>query len=164
MRIPIELKVLNPMWVELNGGTYPEPSPGNAGLDLRVCWGPDRYLNSDYIDLMAGSIYKIPTGISIYIKDPNYCGLILSRSGLAYAGVTVANAPGLIDASYQGPLIVMLKYNPPPGAESKYRLYRGDRIAQLVIASAYHPEFTLVEEYSNQTERGEKGFGHSGVK
>ena len=101
----------------------------------------------------------VPTGVSIAIP-PGYAGFIQPRSGLALRhGVTCLNTPGLIDAGYRGELKVLL-INTDPG--EAFTIERGDRIAQLVIQAVEHATFTEVDTLA-ETERGEGGFGHTGL-
>jgi dUTP pyrophosphatase len=132
--------------------TVPLPSrarSGDAGLDFRS--------NVDVI-VGPGERAMIPTGIAMAIPD-GHAGLVLPRSGLASReGLTLANAPGLIDAGYRGEIIcsvVNLDRTEP------VKIARGDRIAQLVIVpiAAVEPEW--VEELP-LSERGEGGFGSTG--
>ena len=98
------------------------------------------------------------TGISVAIPD-GHAGLVLPRSGLALRhGVTVLNAPGLVDAGYRGELDVVLLNTDP--AED-YVVRRGDRIAQLVIVAVEAVRMTVVADLPG-SERGTGGFGHSG--
>lgn len=100
----------------------------------------------------------IPTGLSIYIADPNLAAVILPRSGLGHKhGIVLGNLVGLIDSDYQGPLMVSMwnRGNEP------FKIEVGDRIAQLVFVPVVQAEFNIVEDFQ-QTERGEGGFGHSG--
>jgi dUTP pyrophosphatase len=101
----------------------------------------------------------VPTGLKVAI-DPGYEMQIRSRSGLAYKkGVVVLNSPGTIDADYRGEVGVILFNN----GENDFVIARGDRIAQAVIAMV--PEVNFVEVDSlDETDRGEGGFGSTGVK
>ncbi len=123
---------------------------GDAGADL---------VARDGVVLAAGGgRAMMPTGMAVAIPD-GYAGLVLPRSGLAARhGVTVANAPGLIDAGYRGELTVALLNTDP---ELDYEVHRGDRIAQLVIVAVERTEFLVVDELP-ASERGSGGFGHSG--
>jgi len=99
----------------------------------------------------------IPTGLALSIPG-GFEGQVRPRSGLAVkSGVTLANAPGTIDADYRGELKVLLVNL---GRES-YTIRRGERIAQLVIAPVARATLKLVEEL-DRSERGENGFGSSG--
>jgi dUTP pyrophosphatase len=122
---------------------------GDAGLDLRA---------SELTHLEPGERRLVPTGLAVAIPG-GHAGFVLPRSGLAMQkGVTVLNAPGLIDSGYRGELKVLLINH---GGEP-VTIARGERIAQLVIqrvASA-----TLVEvERLPESARGTGGFGSTGA-
>jgi len=88
-----------------------------------------------------------------------YAGFVLPRSGLAIRrGVTVVNAPGLIDSGYRGELMVGLINH----GEESFEIAPGDRIAQLVIVAVERPEFVFVDRLESSS-RGEDGFGSTGV-
>jgi dUTP pyrophosphatase len=124
--------------------------PGDAGLDLRA--------RVDVTLPAGGGRELVPTGLAVAIPD-GYAGFVLPRSGLALrSGVTVTNAPGLIDAGYRGELQVILQ-NTDPREDVAVR--RGDRIAQLVIQRVEQVALVPVDELP-PSERGEGGFGHSG--
>ena len=123
--------------------------PGDAGLDLRARedgWVPP-----------AGGRLLMPTGIAIAVP-PGYAGFVLPRSGNALNhGVTVANAPGLIDAAYRGEIkVVLLNTDPHHG----FQVHRGDRIAQLVVQRVEIVEWQVVESLDGDDRGG--GFGHTG--
>ena len=123
---------------------------GDAGADLRA--------RTDVTIAPAGGRALVPTGVAVAIPE-GYAGFVQPRSGLALRhGVTVLNAPGLIDAGYRDELRVLLVNTDPA---SPYEVRRGDRIAQLVIKAVAQAEFVAVEELST-SERGLGGFGHSG--
>ena len=133
-------------------GELPLPAyakPGDAGLDLRA---------SELARLEPGERRLVPTGLAVAIPG-GHAGFVLPRSGLAMQkGVTVLNAPGLIDSGYRGELKVLLINH---GSEPVI-IAREERIAQLVIqrvASA-----TLVEvESLPESARGAGGFGSTGA-
>ena len=134
----------------------PLPAPataGSAGLDLCAA------LEADLV-LAPGERALVPTGFALAIP-PGYEGQVRPRSGLALRhGITLPNAPGTIDSDYRGEVSVILQN---AGSEP-FRLLRGDRIAQLVIApvvSAILQEVATTDDLGS-TERGESGFGHSG--
>jgi dUTP pyrophosphatase len=123
---------------------------GDAGADLVAREG--------VVLKAGGGRAMVPTGVAVAIPE-GYAGLVLPRSGLAARhGVTVVNAPGLVDAGYRGELTVVL-LNTDPDAE--YEIHRGDRIAQLVIVAVAMVDFDVVDELP-ASERGGGGFGHSG--
>jgi dUTP pyrophosphatase len=123
---------------------------GDAGADLLA--------RDDVVLPAAGGRAVVSTGVAVAIPD-GYAGFILPRSGLAVRhGVTVVNAPGLVDAGYRGELRVAL-VNTDPVAD--YAVRRGDRIAQLVVVAVEQVAVIVVDELP-PSERGDGGFGHSG--
>ena len=125
---------------------------GDAGADL---------VSAVDLELpAAGGRALVPTGAALAIPE-GYAGFVQPRSGLALKhGVTVLNSPGLIDSGYRGELKVLLINTDPA---TPFVIQRGDRIAQLVIQKVEHVQFKLVEELPD-SDRGEGGFGSSGVK
>ncbi|MDG2917079.1 dUTP diphosphatase [Bisgaard Taxon 10/6] len=138
------------------GTEFPLPAyatAGSAGLDLRA-------LVNETFEIQPGETKLIPTGLSVYIADPQLAAVILPRSGLGHKhGIVLGNLVGLIDSDYQGPLMVSMWNR---GSEP-FKVEAGDRIAQLVFVPVVQAEFNIVEEFE-QTDRGEGGFGHSGKK
>jgi dUTP pyrophosphatase len=123
----------------------------SAGLDLRACIAAP-------LVLAPGQAELIPTGLAIYIADPGYAGMILPRSGLGHKhGIVLGNLVGLIDADYQGPLMVSA-WNRGAAA---FTLNPMERLAQLVIVPVKQVEFNVVDEFTS-TERGQGGFGSTG--
>ena len=101
----------------------------------------------------------VPTGIAIELPL-GYAALVVPRSGLAIKhGITLVNAPGLIDSNYRGEIGAIIANMDPHEA---FEIKRGDRIAQLMIIAVEQPEFEVVETLA-ETERGAGGFGSSGV-
>jgi len=125
--------------------------PGDAGLDLCAL---------EAVELAPGARASVPTGLAVQIPD-GQAGLVLPRSGLAARyGVTVVNAPGLIDSGYRGELRVLLLNTDPQMA---FAAQAGDRIAQLVLVRIELPETVEVASLRD-SERGSGGFGSSGVR
>lgn len=123
--------------------------PGDAGLDLRA--------RQDGEVPAAGGRLLMPTGIALAIPE-GYAGFVLPRSGnAAKHGVTVVNAPGLIDSGYRGEVKVVLLNT---DATEPFVVHRGDRIAQLVIQRVEHITWDLVDDLHGYDRGG--GFGHSG--
>lgn len=124
--------------------------PGDAGLDLR---------SAVDIEVAPGARALVPTGLAVAIPE-GHAGLVLPRSGLASkVGLTLANAPGLIDAGYRGEVVCAVVNL--DRAET-VRIQRGDRIAQLVIVAV--PEAMAVEtDDLPGSVRGSGGFGSTGV-
>lgn len=146
-----------------HGAGLPLPAyatDGDAGLDLSTacidCGGDQ--LPAAGLDLYPGQRIMIGTGFAFEIPD-GYVGQVCPRSGLAHRhGVTVLNAPGIIDSSYRGELGVLLINN----GRSRFVIKRGDRIAQFVIAPVSRAAIEEVEKLG-ETVRGEAGFGSTGT-
>lgn len=139
----------------VNTSHHPLPeyaTPMSAGLDLRA--------NLDApLKLQPMQRCLVPTGLRIALPH-GYEAQVRPRSGLALKrGITVLNAPGTIDADYRGEIGVILINL----SQDSFVINDGERIAQLVIAAYEQAEFEAVESL-DQTERGEGGFGHSGMQ
>jgi dUTP pyrophosphatase len=119
-------------------------TPGSAGLDLRAC--------------LEQPLTLVPTGIAIYLGDPNFAAMILPRSGLGHKhGIVLGNLVGLIDSDYQGQLMVSAWNR----SDVAFTIEPLERIAQLVIVPVVQVQFNIVTEFP-ATERGEGGYGSTG--
>ena len=106
----------------------------------------------------AGGRVAVPTGVALAIP-PGYAGLVVPRSGLALRhGVTCLNTPGVVDSGFRGELEVVLLNTDP---EHGYDVFRGDRVAQLLIVQIPLLRFVAVSAL-DPSERGAGGFGHTG--
>lgn len=152
MHHTLQLKVLDARF----GGEWPLPAyatEASAGLDLRAA------LDAPLV-LAPGDAALVPSGISIHIADPALCAVILPRSGLGHKhGIVLGNGTGLIDADYQGPLMISVWNR---GREA-FTMQPGDRIAQLVLLPVVRATLQVVDEFEAST-RGAGGFGHTGVQ
>jgi dUTP pyrophosphatase len=146
----VKLRILDPRI----GKDFPLPhraTPGSAGMDLRAC------LNAPLL-LAPGGAELIPTGISIYIGEPDLAAVLLPRSGLGHKhGIVLGNLVGLIDSDYQGPLMVSVWNR----GVAPFTINPGDRIAQMVFVPVVEVGFEVVEDFSASA-RGGGGFGSSG--
>ena len=148
MTLSIDFKILNPL-IKDHIPAY--ASEGSAGLDLRACINEPIVIN-------PGKTELIPTGISIFIKDPGYAGLILPRSGLGHKhGIVLGNLVGLIDSDYHGELFISTWNR----GTSSFTINSLDRIAQLVIVPVSQATFNIVSDYT-KSDRGDGGFGSTG--
>ena len=148
MSLIVDYKILNPI-IKEHLPKY--ASDGAAGLDLRACIEHVQTLN-------LGETFLIPTGISIFIKDQNYAGLILPRSGLGHKhGIVLGNLVGLIDSDYQGELLISCWNR----SNKSFLINPMERIAQLVIVPIKQAKFNLVDSF-DETDRGSGGFGSTG--
>lgn len=137
------------MQITGNTGNIAYQHPHDAGADLKSC---------EDTTIPANGSTLVHTGV--YAAIPcNHVGLICPRSGLALKqGLTVLNAPGIIDSNYRGELCVILHNT----SERAVEITAGQRIAQLVITPVAHAEMIPVSQLPEDTERGENGFGSTG--
>lgn len=126
-------------------------TPGSAGLDLRACL-------SEPLTLQPNAWQLVPTGIAIYLQDPQYAAIILPRSGLGHKhGIVLGNLVGLIDSDYQGQLMVSAWNR----SNVAFTIEPMERIAQLVIVPVVQAQFNVVTEFVESI-RGEGGYGSTG--
>ena len=152
MHHTLELKILDARF----GGEWALPqyaTPASAGLDLRAAL-------AEALTLQPGDAALVPSGLAIHVGDPTMCAVILPRSGLGHKhGIVLGNGTGLIDADYQGPLMISVWNR---GREA-FTIQPGDRIAQLVVLPIVRATLQVVDEFEASS-RGEGGFGHTGVR
>ncbi len=150
MKQPVQVKILDPrVGDSIAMPTY--ETPGSAGLDLRACL-------DEPLQIAGGETVLLPTGLAVYIADPNLAAVILPRSGLGHRhGIVLGNLVGLIDSDYQGELKISCWNR---GVEH-FTVEPGDRVAQLVFLPVAQVDFNLVTEF-DESARGEGGFGSSG--
>lgn len=149
----VQVKILNPkIGTDPNFPMPTRATDGSAGIDLRACI-------DEPITIKAGETQLIGTGMAIYIANPNYAGIILPRSGLGHKhGIVLGNLVGLIDADYQGELMVSIWNR----SETDFVLNPAERMAQYMVVPVVRPEFEIVEDFNELSARGAGGFGHSG--
>lgn len=152
MHRTLDLKVLDPRF----GRDWPLPdyaTPASAALDLRAAL--DKSLT-----LAPGDAALVPSGLAIHLADPTLCALVLPRSGLGHKhGIVLGNGTGLIDADYQGPLLISVWNR---GHEA-FTIAPGDRIAQLLVLPIVRATLRVVDTFE-ESARGSGGFGHTGVR
>ena len=148
----IEVKLLDPRF----GDEWPLPAyatAASAGMDLRAAVEAP-------LTLAPGDTALVPSGISIHLADPRLCAVVLPRSGLGHRhGIVLGNGTGLIDADYQGPLMIST-WNRGGAA---YTIEPGDRIAQLVLLPIVRATLQVVDTF-DESGRGAGGFGHTGLR
>lgn len=145
-------------FLRLEGARAPEPlplpermTPAAAGFDLRAAIRAPVRIN-------PGECARVPIGFAVRIPE-GFEGQICPRSGVAWQyGLTVLNAPGIIDADYRGPVDVLLINH----GRTPVKVNRGDRIAQLVIVPVAMLEATEAQAL-DETARGAGGFGSTGI-
>ena len=148
----LEVKLLDPRF----GGDWPLPdyaTSSSAALDLRAAL--ERALT-----LAPGDAALVPSGLAIHLADPTLCALVLPRSGLGHKhGIVLGNGTGLIDADYQGPLLISVWNR----GSAPYTIEPGDRIAQLLVLPIVRAALQVVDTFE-ESARGSGGFGHTGVR
>ena len=146
----IQLKILDPRL----GNEFPLPhyaTDGSAGMDMRACLDAP-------LELAPGDTHLIPTGLAIHVADTGLAAVLLPRSGLGHKhGIVLGNLVGLIDSDYQGQVFVSCWNR----GKSTFIVEPGERVAQMVIVPVVRAEFEIVEDF-NASERGARGFGHTG--
>ena len=150
----VQVKILNPKIG--NDDKFPLPhraTDGSAGIDLRACI-------DEPITIKAGESQLIGTGLAIYIQDPDYVGFIMPRSGLGHKhGIVLGNLTGVIDADYQGELMVSIWNR----SQTDYVLQPSEKMAQYLVVPIARPTFEIVGEFSDISVRVEGGFGSTGT-
>ncbi len=148
----LQVKVLDPRF----GAEWPLPAYAtahSAGMDLRAA------LDAPML-LLPGEAALVPSGLAIHVADPGLCAVLLPRSGLGHKhGIVLGNGTGLIDADYQGPLMISTWNR----GNAAYTIEPGDRIAQLVLLPVVRATLQVVDTFE-ESARGEGGFGHTGVR
>jgi dUTP pyrophosphatase len=148
----LQVKILDPRF----GNPWPLPAYAtehSAGLDLRAA------LDTALV-LQPGETALIPSGLAIHIADASLCAVILPRSGLGHKhGIVLGNGTGLIDADYQGPLMISTWNR----GNAAHAIQPGDRIAQLVLLPIVRATLQVVDTF-DESARGAGGFGHTGVR
>lgn len=125
---------------------------GSAGLDIRACIDTP-------LTVGAGETVLIATGLAIHIGDASLAAVLLPRSGLGHKhGVVLGNLTGLIDSDYQGQVFISCWNR----SSKSYDVQPGERIAQMVFVPVQQVQFEVVDEFDN-SDRGDGGFGHSGM-
>ncbi|KRG41697.1 deoxyuridine 5'-triphosphate nucleotidohydrolase [Stenotrophomonas pictorum JCM 9942] len=149
---PLQVKLLDPRF----GDAWPLPgyaTEASAGMDLRAAIEAP-------MTLPPGDAALLPSGIAIHIADPNLCAVVLPRSGLGHRhGIVLGNGTGLIDADYQGPLLISVWNR----GRDAFTIEPGDRIAQLVVMPIARVTLQVVDTFIDSA-RGTGGFGHTGVR
>jgi len=148
----VEVKLLDPRF----GDEWPLPAyatEASAGMDLRAA------LDAPLV-LEPGDAALVPSGIALHLGDPHLCAVVLPRSGLGHRhGIVLGNGTGLIDADYQGPLLISVWNR---GREA-FTIQPGDRIAQVMVLPVVRVDLQVVDTFADSA-RGTGGFGHTGVR
>lgn len=127
-----------------------------AGIDLFACVDHPIHMTPQ------ANAQLISSGIAVRIGDPNWCALIVPRSGLAHdKGLVLGNSVGVVDPDYEGPCMISAWDRNPNGNAIVIR--PGDRIAQMLFVRIVRPQFHIVDAFSATSKRGQGGWGSTGV-
>lgn len=148
----LQVKILDKRF----GQEWPLPdyaTAASAAFDLRAAVDAP-------LTVQPGETVLVPSGLSIYLEDPGLCAVVLPRSGLGHKhGIVLGNGTGLIDADYQGPLMISVWNR----SNAAFTIEAGDRVAQLVVLPIVRVTLNVVDAFETSA-RGEGGFGHTGVR
>lgn len=146
----VDIRILDP---RMTDALPAYATPGSAGLDLRACL-------EEALVLAPGQAQLIPTGLAMHLGDPGLAAMILPRSGLGHKqGIVLGNLVGLIDSDYQGPLMVSCWNR---GSQA-FTIQPMERIAQMVIVPVVQARFRVVDGFDDASQRGQGGFGSTGL-
>lgn len=159
MALGVQLKFINES-LDLLGESLKEEvksryletaTSGSAGIDLRYCGG-------ETLVLRPNECVTVKSGISIYIKKPEYVGLIFPRSGLGSKGIVLGNLTGVIDSDYQGELMMSIWNR----SDNIMEIEPSERVCQYLVVPRLQLDFDVVEDFDETTDRGGNGYGSSG--
>jgi dUTP pyrophosphatase len=129
-----------------------------AAIDLMAC------LDAPLVLKPQEPAVLIPTGMALHMNLPDLCAVILPRSGLGHKkGLVLGNSAGLIDADYTAQCFISAWNRNPPGSGQDILVNPGDRIAQMIFLPVVRPQFRVVDDFTQPSERGERGFGSTGI-
>lgn len=150
-KIQVETKIVN----KLLGTKFPLPeyaTDGSSGVDIRACI-------DEPITIEPGQTKLIGSGLAIHINDPFVTALMVPRSGLGVKhGIVLGNLCAVIDSDYLGEVGVGVWNR----SDQSFVINPGERICQMLFVPVMQAEFKVVEDFSENTARGEGGFGHTG--
>ena len=150
MKRLIETRIVNPLLKKYGIPSY--KTTGSAGMDLVACI-------EESTVIARGENKLIGTGLAVNIQDPGLVAVVASRSGLCLNNrIRVGQGLGIIDSDYHGEIGVILHND----GLNEYVVQPGERIAQLLFMPVVQVAFKLVEDFTTITDRGERGFGHTG--
>lgn len=136
-------------------GTPARATSMSAGYDVVAC------IDEPIVIKKGDKAMLIPLGFACFMDDGAVAGLILPRSGLGHKqGLALGNTVGVVDGDYQNQWFASAWNR---GQQDEIVINPGDRIAQIIFVPVIHPQFVVVDEFSAKTERGQGGFGSTGV-
>lgn len=152
----VEIKIMDARLREWGLPQYQTPLA--AAIDLVACLEAPLLLEPQQPAVL------IPTGIALHMNTVDLCAVILPRSGLGHKkGLVLGNGTGLIDADYTAQCFISAWNRNPAGSGQAILISPGDRIAQMLFLPAVRPNFRVVDEFSEPSERGGGGFGSTGL-
>lgn len=167
-KLPVDIIVTDPRLMQ--HGLPQQATSGSAASDLRAFniverdkqastgWRIAQRLDENKgTELFSGQSYFLDTGFRMHIRHPNVMGIVAPRSSGGALGVRLANTIGIIDADYQGPIILAVE------PARNFTVRAGDRLAQIALVPVFTMEARLVTNFDAQTQRGQGGYGSTGV-
>jgi dUTP pyrophosphatase len=155
--VKVKLEILDP---RLPGWGFPSwGSSLAAGLDLHAC------IESPVVIKPQTSPILISAGIAFRIGNPDWCAMLVPRSGLGHGqGLVLGNSIGVVDADYEGPCLISAWNRNPMESGREITIRPGDRIAQLVFTRITRPKFVIVPAIATRVGRRAGSFGSTGVE
>ncbi|UQT03050.1 dUTP pyrophosphatase [Serratia phage vB_SmaS-Totoro] len=156
----VELKLIDPRYKSAEWAVPDYKTAGAAAIDVLACIDKE-------VSIPPGAVVMIPLGIAVHMDNTEVAAILLPRSGLGTKdGVILGNTLGLIDSDFQGQIQAPVwnrNFADPYEGGKVITIKPGDRIAQLMFIPVIRPSFKVVTEFSETTERGEGGFGSTGI-
>ncbi|MEN9770594.1 MAG: hypothetical protein RLZZ180_2224 [Pseudomonadota bacterium] len=152
----LEVKILDPRLHEWGLPKYQTEMA--AAIDLFAC------IDAPLVLQPQEAAVLIPSGIALHMDSLELCAVILPRSGLGHKkGLVLGNSVGLIDADYTAQCFISAWNRNPPASGQAITVNPGERIAQMMFLPVLRPQFKVVTQFSNPSQRGGGGFGSTGL-
>jgi dUTP pyrophosphatase len=152
----LEVKILDPRLHEWGLPKYQTEMA--AAIDLFAC------IDAPLVLQPQEAAVLIPSGIALHMDSLELCAVILPRSGLGHKkGLVLGNSVGLIDADYTAQCFISAWNRNPPASGQAITVNPGERIAQMMFLPVLRPQFKVVAQFSNPSQRGGGGFGSTGL-
>ncbi len=152
----LEVKILDPRLHEWGLPKYQTEMA--AAIDLFAC------IDAPLVLQPQEAAVLIPSGIALHMDSLELCAVILPRSGLGHKkGLVLGNSVGLIDADYTAQCFISAWNRTPPASGQAITVNPGERIAQMMFLPVLRPQFKVVTQFSNPSQRGGGGFGSTGL-
>ncbi len=152
----LEVKILDPRLHEWGLPKYQTEMA--AAIDLFAC------IDAPLVLQPQEAAVLIPSGIALHMDSLELCAVILPRSGLGHKkGLVLGNSVGLIDADYTAQCFISAWNRNPPASGQAITVNPGERIAQMMFLPVLRPQFKVITQFSNPSQRGGGGFGSTGL-